>query len=205
MTEVQKQEVAAQDELLARASWATLKSMRRNTVHSTVITLRGDLLDEVTRLEEEMAREAEIDERENRTPVAPTVARRIQEREAEARRSEVLFRFQGIGQGEFAILQAAHPATAEIKKRLGEENLEFHPETFPPALMAASCIEPKELAGNLPEWEEIHRTWSNGQVSRLWGTCMAANAMVSQTPKSQRASEILQQAASETSSTTAHR
>jgi len=203
-----KQTAVAQDDLLARASWAELKKTRRNTVRSVRMTLRGDLLDEVALLEEQMRREAEIDERENRTPVAPGIARKIQELEAEARKSEVLFKFEGRGSGEYALMQAQHPATPEVKKRLGiaaDAELEFSPETFPPALMAASCLEPAELAGNVEEWTEIHQTWSNGQVMRLWATCMAANAMVSDSPKSDRASEILRQVASESSSTTALR
>jgi hypothetical protein len=190
----------------AGASWAHLKTIRRNVVRSVRVTLRGDLLDEVARLEEDMAREARADEWENRDPIAPSIARQIQALEAEARESEVLFRFEGLGQGDFALLLAAHPATPELKARLGlpvDADLEWNPETFPPALMAASCIEPKELTGDLAEWTEIHQKWSNGQVTRIWGTCMTANAMVAETPKSLRASEILRQADSKNSSTTA--
>lgn len=198
----------SQDALLMRASWEQLKKVRRNTVRSVPITLRGDLMDEVSQLEEQMRREAEADEWENRTPLAPATARRIRALEEEARESEVLFKFEGLGAGELARLQAAHPATAEVKKRLGLEpdaELEYNPETFPAALMAASCIEPAELKDNVDEWQEIHEGWSNGQVTRLWATCMAANAMVAETPKSERASEILRRLDSANSSTTAPR
>lgn len=209
-TKPQLEEVGSaepQDDLLMRASWADLKKARRNVVKSCRVTLRGDLLDEVSILEEDMRRAAEEDDRENRTPVAFEIARQIQALEAEARQSEVLFKFEGLGQGVFATLQAEHPATPEIKKKLGLENepLEFHPETFPPALMAASCIEPIELKGNVEEWTEIHQGWSHGQVTRLWATCMAANAMVAETPKSEPASEILRRLGSESNSTTASR
>lgn len=200
---------AAQDDpYLSRSSWAQVKATRRNYVRSTRVTMRGDLLDEVAQLDERLRREETLDQQENRTPVAPDIARKIQELEAEARRSEVLFQFEGLGQGEYAKLQAAHPATPEVKKELGaaeDAEFEWSPITFPPALMAACCIEPAELKGNLAEWTEIHLTWSSGQVSRLWGTCLAANSMVAETPKSERASEILRLVASESNSTTASR
>jgi hypothetical protein len=189
----EQDEAMAQDDVLARASWAQLKKLRRNTVKSVRLTLRGDLLDEVELLEEHLRREQEKDEWENREPVAPKIAAQIQELEAEARESETVFKFEGLGQGEFAVLQAAHPATEEVRKKLGlpeDQSLEWNPETFPPALMAASCIEPLELKGNVEEWTEIQQTWSNGQVNRLWGACLSANMMVAETPKSARASEI---------------
>lgn len=198
--------IAQDDPYLVRASWAQQKAARRNTVRSTRVTMRGDLLDEVAQLDERMRRESEVDERENRTPVAPELARRIQELEAQARESEVLFRFEGLGQGEYAKLQAQHPATPQVKKELGipaDTELEWSPITFPPALMAACCIEPAELKGDVAEWTEIHLTWSNGQVQRLWGACLAANQLVAETPKSERASEILRLVASENNSTTA--
>jgi hypothetical protein len=183
---------AAQDDLLSRASWAQLKKLRRNTVKSVRLTLRGDLLDEVEQLEEVMRREAETDKWENREPVAPQIGRHIHELEEEARESETIFRFEGLGQGEFALLQAAHPATDEVRKRLGladDQPLQWNPETFPPALMAASCIEPIELKNNVAEFAEIQRTWSSGQVQQLWDTCLTANVAVAETPKSSLASE----------------
>lgn len=185
--------------------WALLKKARRNTVKSTRVTLRGDLLDEVERLEEDMRREAEKDAWENRDPIAPQIAQRIRVLEDEARESEVEFVFEGLGRGEFATLQAAHPATAELKAELGVEELEWNPDTFPPALMAASCVEPAELRGDVAEFTEINQTWSNGQVARIWMACLTANSAVAQSPKSEAASEVLRQLGSGNSSTTAPR
>jgi hypothetical protein len=183
--------------------WAQLKNMHANARQTVMLCVRGDLVDEISRLEELMRREDEADQNLNRHPVAPQIARQIQALEAEAREAEAEFTFQGLGQGQFAKLQAAHPATAENKKTLGTDDLEWNPDTFPPALMAASCIAPPELAGNVEEWTEIHQNWSNGQVLRLWATCMAANAMGADTPKSRHASDLLRRLDSANNSTTA--
>lgn len=193
----------AQD-TVAAVPWAVLKKAHRNTVQSTAITLRGDLLDEVERLEAQMAVERSKDEWENRLPVVPQLARQIRELEDEARASEVRFTFEGMGRGDYAKLISAHKPTPEQEKDMGQE-MSWNPETFPPALMAASCVEPAELRGNVEEFTEIHATWSIGQVTRLWTTCMNANSLVADTPKSGLASEALRQLSSGTSSTTAPR
>lgn len=184
-------------------SWAQLKKQHTNARKSVRLTLRGDLMDEIATLEEEMHRQEREDEKYNREDLAPKIARQIQDLVEAARAAEVLFTFQGLGSGEFAKLQAAHPATDENRKALGTDELEWNPDTFPPALMAASCIAPADLHDNTAEWTEIHRSWSNGQVMRLWTTCMAANAMGADTPKSERASEILRRLGSASNSSTA--
>lgn len=175
-------------------SWAQLKTQHRNTVQSTVITLRADLLDQVQRLERELIEARMEDERSNRVARAPQIAEQIRAVEEEARQSEVTFAFQALSRGDFALLQAKHPPTKEQREEF--DNPEFNPVTYPPALMAATCIEPAELAGNLAEWEQIHTGWSEGQVMRIWGTCVTANAAVAHTPKSELASEVLRQASS---------
>lgn len=202
MTQPQPQTTAdAQD---TAPSWAQLKLSHTNARKSVRLTLRGDLMDEIATLEEEMHRQEREDERFGVVdPRVPQIARQIQDLVDQARAAEVLFTFQGLGSGEFAKLQAAHPATEENRKALGTDELEWNPDTFPPALMAASCIAPTDLHDNVAEWTEIHRSWSNGQVMRLWTTCMAANAMGADTPKSERASEILRRLGSANNSSTA--
>lgn len=208
MSEPQPQknaELAQETATKMAASWASIKAKHSNARQSVTLCVRGDLVDEIARLEEQMRREDEADQGLNRTAVAPQIARQIQALEEEAREAEAVFTFQGLGQGRFAKLQAQHPATDENRKALGTDELEWNPETFPPALLAASCIAPAELAGNVEEWTEIHQTWSNGQVLRLWAACMAANAMGADTPKSRSASELLRRLDSANSSTTASR
>lgn len=207
MTEPQPQtDAGAQDATpTAAPSWAQLKAQHTNARKSVRLTLRGDLMDEIATLEEEMHRQEREDEKYNREDLAPKIARQIQDLVEAAREAEVLFTFEGLGAGEFAKLRAAHPATPEILEALGAEDLEWNPETFPPALFAASCIAPADLHQNVAEWTEIHRRWSNGQVMRLWTTCMAANAMGADTPKSERASEVLRRLSSASNSSTAPR
>jgi hypothetical protein len=180
----------------APASWAQLKAQHQNMIRSTRVTMRADLVDRIDRLERALIEARAEDERVNRQALAPGLAEEIRELETEARKSEVVFAFQAMGRGAFAKLQAQHPPRPEDKELYGEET-EFNPVTFPPALLAATCVEPAELRGNLAEFTEIHENWSEGQVMRIWGTCVQANAMVAHSPKSAVASEVLRQAHSE--------
>jgi hypothetical protein len=190
-------EPALVDQGIDPVPWSTLKKTHRNTVQSVKVTLRGDLVDLVDRLEEDMRREADVDTRENRIPVAPQIAEQIRAAEDEARLSQVVFRFEGLGRGAFAKLQAEHPPTDAQLETVGRD-LEFNPETFPPALMAATCVAPEELRGNVAEWTEINDGWNLGQTQRIWGACLAANMVVATAPKSEYASEVLRRLGSVT-------
>lgn len=193
-------EPTAQDDV--RPSWAVLKKSQRNVVQSVRVPLRGDLLDAVSLLEADLRVAQREDARQdgglNREPRAPGIARRIEELEAEARTSEVWFRFEGLGRGKLAKLEAQHVPTREQRETISED-LMWNPETFPPALMAASCVEPAELRGNVEEFAEIYDNWSQGQLDRMWRACQAANMMGGDVPKSELASAILRQADSESS------
>lgn len=185
-------------------SWAEAKKAHRNTRLSVTVTLRGDLVDEVDRLEAEMRAAAEQDEAENRDPQAPRIAERIQDLQAEAAESEVTFTFQGLGRGTWAKLIADHPPRTDHESDgYGGEKLPYNPETFPPALLAACCVEPPDLAGDLDEWREIHEEWNAGQIANVWDACLASNTGVAPTPKSRAASELLARRASESNSPTA--
>ena len=183
-------------------SWADRKKVHRNTVRSAVVPLRGDLLDEVDRLEDELLLAEAEDARLNRQPQAPAIADRILALEAQARESECRFTFEGLGRGAYAKLSAAHPATDQQRADMPDVTLEWNPETFPPALLAASCVEPAELAGNVEEWTEIHENYSVGQVNRVWAACSIANAGVAESPNSQLASVAQRRRSSASSSTT---
>jgi hypothetical protein len=198
MTAVENPKTAQGGEAPSASPWALLKSQHANLVRSVTVVMRADLLDQIDQLEQELVEVRGEDERNNRVALAPHIAEQIRELEDAAKASEVRFSFQGLGRGAFAKLHAEHPVSDADKAEFGDA-ADFNPRTFPPALMAASCIEPAELRGNLAEWTQIHDEWSEGQVMRIWATCMAANAGVAAPPKSAIASEVLRQQPSGTS------
>ncbi len=174
-------------------SWDEIKAQHRPVRQSVRVPMRADLLDEIRQLEEQIQREKEIDKRENRVPVAVGLARRIQELETELADSEVLFVFEGIGAGKLTELIADHPATDEQKLQAEADGMRAtrNEQTFQPALLALSCIEPSGMSG-IDVWNEIRGEWSMGQFTPLWQACLLANFGAGERgPKSVIASETL--------------
>jgi hypothetical protein len=114
----------------------------------------------------------------------------------------VTFRFRGIGRRAFRALEDAHPPTEQQQAKAGESDiaLGWNPDTFPPALVHASLVEP--TGATLAQIQTAYDTWTVGHWALLWRACLIANNGVADPgPKSVLASVVL--AGSATSSTTA--
>lgn len=173
-------------------TWDKVAGEHRHVEHSVRIPMRADLPDQIAQLEAAAKRAAEVDKWENRLPVALQLAERIQELEQELADSEVLFTFRALGRGEGRALVAEHPPTEEQQEQAALEGrrLAWNPDTYPPALIAASCIAPAGIT--LEHATEVWQEWSEGQVAQLWQACLAVNAgSVDVGPKSEIASAIL--------------
>jgi hypothetical protein len=158
------------------------------------ICTRGDLVDQLRRLEQELADAQRDDDRHNRPPKAPKIAKQIEALEAEARGSERGLTLQAIGAAAWSDLLAKHPPTKQQRDQY--PGLDHNPETFPYAAVAASLGEPDD-SGVRKLVERI----SQGQWSRLWGACLAVNVGEVSVPFSGRAYALLR--GSEQSSTSA--
>lgn len=161
---------------------------------SVRVCLRGDLVAEVERLEGQLRHEREVDNRQNRAPVAPQIAQQILAVQERARASEVEFRFRALGRRAYSDLVAAHGPSDEQRAEAAEHgiSLEWDPEAFPPALAAASCSAPADMAGQPDWWRVKFDAWSVGQWTRVWRAVIAVNAGVAEVgPKSVIASAVL--------------
>ena len=78
------------------------------------------------------------------------------------------FTFQDMGRKSFDALLVAHQPTVKEKKTVADQGggiLEYSQETFPPALIAATAIDP---VITLEEAEQIYNTWSSGDAEILF-------------------------------------
>ena len=125
---------------------------------------------------------------------APAVEEEIAELEDEMADSEMVFVFEGLGHREYVKLLTQHPPS----KRDKAANLDFNETTFPPALIAASCVEPEMT---LEQATTLCDTITDGQFSKLWNVAIAVNVGSDAAPKSVRRSATV--APNGTSSTTA--
>jgi hypothetical protein len=180
--------------------WATAKRRHVNTQVGVTLAMASDAAEEAERLVPLLRRLRDADgEREDLSEQVHAMAERIHQLECDAEASEVTFLFRGIGRGHAEKLRLDHPLPEAMKGTKAAELVDWDPATLPPALMAASCVEPAELAGNVEEWQDIHDNWSEGQVAKLWRACLQANQGVADTPKSALVSAILTPPTSETS------
>jgi len=154
--------------------------------------MRADLLDRISTLEEEAAREAAVDKSENRDPVAPGIARQIQALEQELADSEVEFTFQALGRRAYAALVTGNPPTEAQKTQAEAQGvpLTYNSDTFPPLLLTASCVAPEGTT--LEDMTDLWDNWSDGQLGPMWRACLTANMGSADVgPKSLIASAIL--------------
>lgn len=160
------------------------------------ICLDSDLVLEIARLEEELAR-AQQDE-SAAAPVGP-IAEEIVQLQQRAAASEREFVFHSIGRYELRELKRLHPPTPEQEKILQGTGIElpWNPDTFMPVVFARSldAIDGKAPTGfDEPWWTRKCREWSDGQIARLWAACEAAQDGVHGVPKALAARRILKSA-----------
>ena len=172
-------------------TWDRIEAESTPPEVSVSICVRGDLVAEHDRLDGELRRVRDEDDRENRPPQAPQIAQQIQDLEEQIRAAEVEFTFRAIGRKALTDLEATHPATAEQQDAQEDgTRLTWNPETYPPALVAASCVAPAGIT--LARAQHAYETWSTGQWSKLWRACLTANlGSTDPGPKSVLASVIL--------------
>lgn len=120
------------------------------------------------------------------------LAEEVQRLEVECEAASVTFRFRGLSRRAHSDLMAAHPPTEEQQRELAELGLaaSANSETFPPALLAASCIEPPGVT--LEAATDAFEQWPGGTWSVVWRACLAANQGAADPgPKSAIASAVL--------------
>lgn len=115
---------------------------------------------------------------------AKGLAEELQAVEAEMEAATRSFRFQALSRRRWRGLLAGHPPQKQHKS----EGLDFNPETFPVAAIAACAVEP---AMNAEQAEKLADALPLGEFERLWAGVLEVNLGVSGNPKSMIATAIL--------------
>lgn len=141
------------------------------------ICLAGDLAADADRLT------AALDAIDRRAGLAPAnseeraqLAAELEEIRELMRSAEVPFRFRALPRTEHSALIAAHPGTPEQN---------WNPETYPPALIAASSLNPKMT---LEQVEELFEVLNDDQRGDLFLAANRANTSAVSVPSSRVAS-----------------
>lgn len=167
-------------------SWDEIQAASANTRRSATVPLDTASVAEAKLLAERYER-LNGEDRTGLADHAEEMAQlkdRIRELLAQAEAKQLTVVFQGLGKSAYNKLRSEHPAPADqLDEELYGKNPGFDVLTFPPAMLAAACISPPALAGNVQRWTHIHDTWNSGPVARLWEMCIAAQQSVNSVPK----------------------
>lgn len=167
-----------------------IRARRTPRTRTEWVPLDADLLTRIDELEREVALAKRVDERENRRPEAPRLEAELAKLRAEAELAAVPFTFQELPRKAYRDLIRAHPST-DPQRRWDED-------TFAPALIAASCVQPAMTADDA---QDVWDNWGASVAYVLFGAAYAVNEEPSRVPFSVTASAST--AASAPSSSTA--
>lgn len=102
----------------------------------------------------------------------------LEDAKAALAEASVTMRFQSIGRKKYDALIDAHPATdeqkADAKKQGVDEMPAYNIETFPPALIQASCADP-ELSED--DVQQIYDDWNNAEIFELFMAALEVNTV----------------------------
>lgn len=154
--------------------WAEVAGMFRPQREFVSLCARADLPAEIDRLVERW-QEAQ---RAGREDEVQALSGQLLKLHAEAAASRVRFTFQALGRAAYEELRRAHPATRPQLRLVPD--LAYNPDTFAPALFAATCVEPTGMS--MQDWTRICVGWTDGQVMALFRACQAVHLGVVTVP-----------------------
>lgn len=146
------------------------------------VCIRGDLAGKVEALSEELSTVSEDWEPSDITDEHPgrRIAAALKKAREEARAAEEPFTLRYIGDKAYSDLIAAHPAD--------NDNELFNTETFPRALIAASCIDPIMTHEQVTELFEVI---NEGEIKKLFDAAWDVHHSADTIPFSLAASALL--------------
>lgn len=166
---------------------------KRPVEHSVPIALESKYADAVAAAEGAIE-QLERDHRLGRVTVeelqerGPALQVALDEAKAEYEENSVVFRARALGRKHLDRLMAEHPPTddqqaafrelvrnAPMAAKNGE--LPYNTDTFPPALLAASLVEPEFTLDEAQElWDSD--TWSDAELATILNACWAVQKML---------------------------
>jgi hypothetical protein len=161
------------EDILARAK------PREKTV---LVCLAGDLAGEAERLQDELSRASEDWEPSDLSEVHPgrEIAEQLKAVHAQVREAQEPFLLRYIGDRAYSDLVAAHPAENDQEA--------FNSDTFPRALIAASCVQPKMTEEQVTDLFEVI---NEGEIKKLFDAAWDVHNSSDVVPFSLAASALL--------------
>ena len=151
-----------------------------------VIQLNGAVAEQISDFRMEVRAAELADETSNRDPSAPKLQKELDTLIEVSAVSEITFEFKSIGRYAYDEL-VENPQYKATKVQL-REGTTFNPDTFPPALVAASCVSPKMTK---KEATDIFSDpeWNGAELQRLFFGALECNTETGDIPLSRSGSD----------------
>lgn len=161
-----------------------IKARKKAVTKQVAIQLDGEIADRISDLRKLHTAARDADRLSNEPDEAPKIQEQINTLVEESKDTEVVFTFKSVGRFRYDELVTAHQPTKEAKK----EGAEFNADTFPPALVAESCVEPKM---SLEDATEIFASpdWNGAELRRIFFGALEVNTETGDIPLSRGESD----------------
>lgn len=158
-----------------------LKSRKKPVTQQVEICLDSELADVVTdaqqALEAARAKSARMPNNADLFAAEQDAEHELKRAQADAAKVTVTFTFRGIGRRAYDNLLTKHQPDKEQRerfKREGQPGLNYDVEKFPPALVAASLVDPELTADEVQElWDS--EDWNDAELQALFMGARGAN------------------------------
>ncbi len=166
-------------------SFEEIRRLKKPNEVTVEIVLDPETSRVIDELERRYEREKRLDERQNRAQLAPNILKEIENLREQMEDDKVTFSFRDPGRQKFDALVDAFPPSEQDRK---ENQFQWDPDGFVPALIALAALDPK-LSD--VEAKEIYDEWGRGDVEALFNAALQASLEQASIPFTKRDTEAI--------------
>ena len=162
-----------------------IMAKKKAVTKKTVIQTDGEIATRIDELRQLHTAARDSDRISNEsTKQAPRIQEQIDKITEESEATLVEFVFKSIGRHNYDELVELHPPSPDEKK----EGADFNSDTFPPALVSASCVDP-EIPIEAAEEMFTSPKWNGAELRKLFFAALDSNTETGEIPLSRSESE----------------
>lgn len=174
----------AQSKQAKKHTIAEIMAKKKAVLKTAIIQTDGEIANEVNELRQLHTAARDADRLSNAPETAPRIQKQIDKLVEQSGDTLEVFTFKSIGRFSYDELVAEHPPSKDQKK----DGSDFNPDTFPPALVSASCVEPEI---SIEDAVKIFASpeWNGAELRKLFFAALDANTETGEIPLSRTESE----------------
>ena len=174
----------AQSKQAKKRTIAEIMARKTAVMKTAIIQTDGELANKIAELRQLHTAARDADRLSNAPEKAPRIQKQIDKLIEQSEDTLEVFTFKSIGRFNYDELVAEHPPSKDQKK----DGSDFDPNTFPPVLVSASCVEPEiPIADAVKIFASPE--WNGAELRKLFFAALDANTETGEIPLSRTESE----------------